>query len=215
MNGPRWELPGQGTAVPWRAHRTGGQTQPAVLVFRLPLSGHCGGRCGRTRMLLTFWDLMVNCRRNGTMQGVCPFRRRRGCATQQNWCGAWDGGWCPWPAFDDSSSSARHGCRKEDLRHMLSCGCSRYGLLHVTKKYAQVTMVPSSQIVDVTRASVSYFTLQDKYQRMSLVFPNRNRSRIYKGFRSVPALTTKAARKHTYEPPEVKHLSNCPHIETI
>lgn len=158
---------------------------------------------------------MVNCRLHGTMQGVCP-REWRGFAPI-GWTGVLPGmgGGFPRPAFDDSSSSIRHCCLKEDLRHMLSCGCSRYGLLHVTKKYAQVTMVPSSQIVDVTRVSVSYFTLQVKYQRMSLVFPNRNRSQIYKGFRSVPALTTKAARKHTYEPPEVKHLSNCPHIETI
>ena len=157
---------------------------------------------------------MVNCRLHGTMQGVCP-REWRGVAPI-SWTGVLPGmgGVFPRPAFDDSSSSRRHCCQKEDLRHMLSCGCSRYGLLHVTKAYAQVTMVPLSHMVDLNRLVVIDLTLYGGRSSKRLVFPNRNKSRIYQGICALSPLKSQAAHKHTYEPPEVKRHPNCPHSET-
>ena len=157
---------------------------------------------------------MVNCRLHGTMQGVCP-REWRGFAPI-GWTGVLPGmgGGFPRPAFDDSSSSRRHCCPKEDLRHMLSCGCSRYGLLHVTKPYAQVTMVLMSHIVDPDGPIVIELTILCAVSMTRLVFPNRNKSRIYKDFFCFAWLTTKAARKQAYEPPEVKRYLNSPHSET-
>ena len=91
------------------------------------------------------------------MQGVCPVEMAQFLPViGPEWCLKRRGGVFR-RAFDNSTASPRSD-REEGLRQVLPCGCSHYGLLHVTKGYAQVTMCLPSHHVDRKHQFVTYLT---------------------------------------------------------
>lgn len=145
-------------------------------------------------MLLTCCNLNVNYRHHARMLGVCP--SRDGAVSPvigPEWC-LKDGGGSVRRAFDNSTSSQRRN-RREGLRQVLPCGCSHYGLLHVTKGVAQVTMQQLSHYAERFGQNVTYFTdspdaRQDgTYLHRCLISATQGRHRTFWGKKTHPFIS--------------------------